>query len=189
MAATDRRSAPEADGQYQVTLPAEVYRFDETNPDLPGNSAALLRVEVGRPTTVAVINYVAPRAPEPVTISVAKYTCQAGFNGTTYADFAASQTQPSQLTNNITIRAEGPLNLKAVTGDGGQAGRTAFVDQPSGTWTIFEERPYNIPTNYGFCGWDANWPADFKTVNGAITADLGEGAHSGAASSSTSPSR
>ena len=79
-----------------MTLPAEVYRFDETNPDLPGNSAALLRVEVGRLTTVeTVINYVAPQAPEPVTISVAKYTCRAGFNGTTYADFAAMRSRRS----------------------------------------------------------------------------------------------
>ena len=164
------------DGVYIVTVPAKIYRLDETNPDLPGNSAALLRVEVGRMTTVVVINYVAPPAPEPVNISVAKYTCQAGFNGTTFEDFAASCMNDNQLTNNITIRAEGPVNLKAVTGDGGKAGRTAFVDQPAGTYTIYEERPYNIPTNYVFCGWDANWPADFKRVNGAVTAELGEGA-------------
>ena len=164
------------DGQYQVTVPEKIYRLDETNPDLPGNSAALLRVEVGRLTTVVVINYVAPPAPEPVDITVSKYTCQAGFSGTTFEDFAASCMDDSQLTNGITVRAEGPVDLKAITGDGGQTGRTAFVDQQSGTYTIYEERPYNIPTNYGFCGWDSNWPADFKTVNGAITAELGEGA-------------
>ncbi|MGI8975212.1 MAG: SpaA isopeptide-forming pilin-related protein [Thermomicrobiales bacterium] len=163
------------DGQYQVTVPAEVYRLDETNPDLPGNSAALLRVEVGRLTTVVVINYIAPPAPDPVDINVTKYTCQAGFNGTTYQDFAASCTDESQLTNGITVRAEGEVDLRAVTGDGGERGRTAFVDQPSGEYTIYEERPYNIPTNYGFCGWDSAWPADYKTVNGAITAELGEG--------------
>lgn len=165
------------DGQYQVTVPAKVYRLDETSPDLPGNSAALLRVEVGRLTTVVVINYVAPPEPEPVNISMAKYTCQAGFSGTTYEDFAASCMSESQLTNNITFRVEGPEDAKAVTGGVGQVGRTAFVDLPSGSYTIYEERPYNIPTNYGFCGWNSDWPADFKTVNGAITADLGEGAN------------
>jgi hypothetical protein len=165
------------DGSYMVTVPAKIYRLDETDPDLPGNSAALLRVEVGKMTTVVVINYVAPPAPAPVNISVAKYTCQAGFNGTTYEDFAASCTSDSQLTNNITVRAEGPVKLKAVTGDGGKAGRTGFVDQPAGQYTIYEERPYNIPTSYAFCGWNGNWPADFKSVNGAIVADLGEGAN------------
>lgn len=163
------------DGQYLTTVPAKVYRLDETNPDLPGNSAALLRVEVGRMTTVVVINYVAPPAPEPVNINVTKFTCQAGFNGTTFEDFAASCMNTSQLTNNITVRAQGPVSAKAVTGDGGQAGRTAFADLPAGTYTIYEERPYNIPTNYVFCGWNPNWPADFKSVNGAVTAELGEG--------------
>ncbi|HEV2128030.1 MAG TPA: SpaA isopeptide-forming pilin-related protein [Thermomicrobiales bacterium] len=163
------------DGRYQVTLPAKIYRLDETNPDLPGNSAALLRVEPGRMTTVIVINYVAPPEPEPVDIHVTKYTCQAGFSGTTFADFAASCMQSSQLTNNITVRAEGPVDLKTVTGEGGQVGRAVFADQPSGTWTVYEERPYNIPTSYQFCGWDPNSPTAFKTINGAITADLGEG--------------
>src|SRR5690606_19887392 len=99
--------------------------------------------EVGRMTTVVVINYVAPPAPEPVNINVTKFTCQAGFNGTTFEDFAASCMNTSQLTNNITVRAQGPVSAKAVTGDGGQAGRTAFADLPAGTYTIYEERPYN----------------------------------------------
>ncbi|HYH13362.1 MAG TPA: hypothetical protein VD789_13475, partial [Thermomicrobiales bacterium] len=96
-------------------------------------------------------------------------------NGTTFEDFAASCMSNSQLTNGITVRAQGQVNAKAVTGDGGQTGRTAFTDLEAGTYTIYEERPYNIPTNYVFCGWNPNWPADFKSVNGAVTAQLGEG--------------
>jgi hypothetical protein len=119
-----------------------------------------------------VINYLAPPEPDPITINVTKWTCTPSFNGTLYDDFAQNCTEDSQLTNNITFRAEGPTNQKHVSGDGGQLGKTTFTDLTPGNYSLYEELPYNIPTSYGYCGVDSSWPADYKVVNGAFNLKL-----------------
>ncbi|MBA3380177.1 MAG: hypothetical protein H0T93_14970, partial [Chloroflexia bacterium] len=158
-----------ADGQYQVTVTEGLYRLTETDPDLEGNSTVRVRVNRGQMTTVIVINYLAPPEPEAATIDVAKYTCTPSFNGTLYEDFAAGCSASGQLTNNVTVRIEGPVAAKAITGDGGERGVTSFEDLAPGTYTIYEDRPYSIPTDYLFCGANPDLPADQKAVNGTLT--------------------
>ncbi|HEV2067816.1 MAG TPA: SpaA isopeptide-forming pilin-related protein, partial [Thermomicrobiales bacterium] len=163
------------DGQYQVTVPEGVYVLTETDPDLAGNSSVRVRVFTGQLTTVIVINEIAPPEPEPATINVAKYTCTPSFNGTLYEDFAQNCSSTELLTNDITIRAEGPVTARAVTGDTGRRGETSFTDLAPGRYTIYEERPYSIPTDYLFCGFDGDWPADHKAVNGRLEVDIDYG--------------
>jgi uncharacterized surface anchored protein len=160
------------DGRYQVSVPAGTYTLEETDPDLEGNSSVKLKVYKNQLTTVVVINYLAPPEPDPITINVTKWTCTPSFNGTLYDDFAQNCTEDSQLTNNITFRAEGPTNQKHVSGDGGQLGKTTFTDLTPGNYSLYEELPYNIPTSYGYCGVDSSWPADYKVVNGAFNLKL-----------------
>ena len=164
-----------SDGRYQVTLPQGIYLLTETDPDLPGASSARLRVATGQLTTVVVINFIAPPEPEPVTINVASYTCPPSFNGTVYDDFAATCRADRNLTNNLTVRAEGPVNARQVTGDQGQLGRTTFTDLPAGKYTIRGEKPFSIPLMYQFCGADGNWPAERKAINGSLTFTLEHG--------------
>lgn len=163
------------DGQYQVTVPEGLYTLTETDPDLAGNSSVRVRVFTGQLTTVIVLNDLAPPEPEPATINVAKYTCTPSFNGTLYADFAQNCSSTELLTNDITIRAEGPVTALAVTGDGGKRGETSFTDLQPGRYTIYEERPYSIPTDYVFCGFDGDVPADYKAVNGRLEIEIDYG--------------
>ncbi len=164
-----------ADGQYQVTVAEGLYRLTETDPDLEGDSEVRVRVNRGQMTTVIVINYLAPPEPEAATIDVAKYTCAPSFNGTLYEDFAEGCSASGQLTNNVTIRLEGPATAKAITGDGGERGVTSFEDLEPGTYTIYEDRPYTSPTDYLFCGANPDLPADQKAVNGRLTVEIDYG--------------
>ena len=164
-----------AEGRAQLTVREGIYLLTETKPDLAGNSAARVRVATGQLTTVIVINYVEPPAPEPVTINVEGYTCAPGFSGSSFADFQASCMATGQLTNQITVRAEGVNRYKQITGDGGVVGKTTFNDLPAGTYTIWAERPFNIPLNYLFCGSDPKAPTQ-KAVNGSISTTQSEGA-------------
>ena len=164
-----------ADGQYQVTVTAGIYTLTETDPDLPGPSSAKLKVVKGQLTTVIVINYVEPPKPAPATIKVTKYTCPSSFNGTLYDDFRQNCSAQTQLTNNVTTRVQGPVAQKHVTGDNGNRGQSTFTGLPAGTYTITEDRPFNVPVNYLFCGFDGNWPADNKAVNASLTFALASG--------------
>lgn len=58
-----REFATSTEGHYQVTVEEGIYVLTETDPDLPGKSAARVRVGVDQMTMVIVINYVA--APDP----------------------------------------------------------------------------------------------------------------------------
>jgi hypothetical protein len=164
-----------SDGRYQVTVKEGIYLLTETDPDLPGASSARLRVVTGQLTTVVVINYIAPPKPQPATVTVLSYTCPPSFNGTLYDDFAASCRVDQNLTNNLTVRAEGPVSAKQVTGDQGQLGRTSFKNLPAGKYTIRGEKPFTIPLLYQFCGPNGDWPADQKAINGALTFNLDSG--------------
>ncbi len=156
------------DGRAQLTAVEGIYLLTETDPDLPGNSAARIRVGVGQMTTVIVINYISPPAPAPVTINVEGYTCPPGFNGSSFVDFQNSCMAESQLTNQITVRAESANRYKRVTGDTGVVGKTSFTDLPAGTYTIWAERPFSVPVSYLFCGTDPQNP-NLKSVNGTVS--------------------
>ena len=164
-----------SDGQYQVTLTEGIYRLTETDPVLEENPTVRVRVNRGQMTTVIVINYVAPPEPDPITVNVAKYTCTPSFNGTRYEDFMESCANDEQLTNTITIRLQGPVTAKGVTGDGGERGKTTFTGLTPGSYTIFEERPHGIPTDYLFCGFQNSAESQWKAVNGSLTVKLDYG--------------
>ncbi len=163
------------EGRAQLTAVNGIYLLTETQPDMPGNSAARIRVGTGQMTTVIVINYVAPPKPAPVTINVEGYTCPPGFAGSSFVDFQNSCMASGQLTNQITVRAEGmDFRFKHVTGDTGLLGRTTFTDLPPGTYTIWAERPFNMPLNYLFCGADPANPT-LKAVNGSVVTSQASG--------------
>jgi uncharacterized surface anchored protein len=163
-------------GQYQVTVTEGIYRLTETDPQY-GETQSTVRVRVnrGQMTTVIVINYVAPPEPDPITIDVAKYTCAPSFNGTRYEDFMEGCAGDEQLTNDITIRLEGPVTTKAVTGGNGERGKVTFTDLTPGTYTIYEDRPLTTPTDYLFCGFGNNAVDQSKAVNGSLTIKLDYG--------------
>jgi uncharacterized surface anchored protein len=165
-----------SNGQYQVTVTEGIYRLTETDPQY-GESQSTVRVRVnrGQMTTVIVINYVAPPEPEPIEIDVAKFTCAPSFNGTRYEDFMEGCTGEQQLTNDITVRLEGPVTGRAVTGGTGERGRVSFTDLVPGTYTISEDRPLTIPTDYLFCGLASNAVDQMKAVNGSLTVTLDYG--------------
>ncbi len=164
-----------AEGRYQVTVTEGIYVLTETDPDLPGSSAARLRVGIGQMTTVIVINHIAPPEPEPATVNVASWTCPPSFNGTSYSDFLASCTSDTARTNNLTVRLDGETTHKRVTGDLGTVGTTTFSDIPAGSYKIYGEKPYTMPIMYVFCGADPNFPADQKAINGSLALDLANG--------------
>lgn len=165
-----------SNGQYQVTVEEGIYRLTQTDPQY-GESPATVRVRVnrGQMTTVIVINYVAPPQPDPIKINASKFTCSPSFNGTRYEDFMESCASNEQLTNNITIRIEGPVTTKAVTGGTGERGKVTFENLTPGTYTIYEDRPLTTPTDYLFCGFANNAVDQWKAVNGSLTIKLNYG--------------
>ncbi len=156
------------DGRYQTTVTAGEYRLTETAPDLPGDAAETVRISVNQLTTVVVINYVKPPAPAPASISVVKYTCQPGFEGTLFADFVDNCGDDTSLTNNVTFRVSGTSTGKHVTGDGGQKGVTVFGRLPAGQYLLREDAPADASVVYAFCGLDPNAPT-LKELGGSIT--------------------
>src|SRR5699024_10617489 len=154
------------------TVRQGIHILTETEPQ-PGNShAARLRVAVGQMTTVIVINYVAPPEPAPTNIDVTSFTCPPSFNGTSYADFAASCTSEEAKTNSLTVRVEGAQKFKQVTGDQGELGTTTFEDLPAGEYMVYGDKPYNIPIMYLFCGPNASDPSSVKAINGSVPVTL-----------------
>jgi len=73
------------------------------------------------------------------------------------------------------VRVQGPTPQKHVTGDSGKKGQSTFSGLTAGTYTLSEDRPFNVPVNYIFCGFDGNWPADYKAVNTSLSFDLQSG--------------
>ncbi|HWV34684.1 MAG TPA: SpaA isopeptide-forming pilin-related protein, partial [Thermomicrobiales bacterium] len=160
------------DGRYQVTVKNGIYILTETDPTLGTMHSARLRVGVGQMTTVIVINYVAPPKPAPTNIDVTSFTCPPSFNGTSYADFAASCTSQQAKTNNLTVRVEGAQKFKQVTGDQGKLGQTMFENLPAGKYVVYGDKPYNVPIMYLFCGANASDPSDVKSINGTVPVTL-----------------
>ncbi len=156
------------DGRYQTTVTAGEYRLTETAPDLPGDASEAVTISVNQLTTVVVINYVKPPAPAPASISVIKYTCEPGFEGTLFADFVDNCGDDASLTNNVTFRVSGTATGKHVTGDGGQKGVTVFGRLPAGEYLLREDAPADASVVYAFCGLDPDAPT-LKELGGSIT--------------------
>jgi hypothetical protein len=106
---------------------------------------------------------------------VESYTCPPSFNGTAYGDFAASCINDSSPTNNLTVRLDGEIDYKRVTGDQGVIGTTVFDDVEAGKYLAYGEKPYNIPLLYLFCGNNPDDPSAAKAINGSIPLDLANG--------------
>ena len=158
------------DGEYQVTLKKGKYTLTEAK------TGVKVEVEVftNQQTTIVVLNFVKPPQPKPAKLNIVKYTCDAGFQGTFFADFVNNCGAPSNLTNGVTFRISGAAAQKHVTGDGLNKGKTTFTQLPAGGYTLEEEPPQGASTVYGFCGYDPNNP-DAKTVDEDISFNLGEG--------------
>src|SRR5262249_25162572 len=108
------------DGEFQTTLAAGKYKLTEQK----SKKTIEIQIFSGQQPTIVVLNFVIPPQPKPATIKVIKYTCDAGFQGSFYADFANNCVDPSNLTNGVTFRVSGQAAQKRVTGDGGQKGQT-----------------------------------------------------------------
>jgi len=111
-----------AGGRYQTTLQTGDYVLTEQSTGATEN----VSIAVNTLTTVVVLNYVAPPAPQPATIDVVKYTCAPGFQGRVWADFADGCLSTDTLTNNVNFRISGPVSARRTTGDSGVGGATRF---------------------------------------------------------------
>ncbi|MCC7023165.1 MAG: hypothetical protein IT338_10065, partial [Thermomicrobiales bacterium] len=157
-------------GRFQRTLLAGDYVLTERATGAHED----LTVSVNTLTTVVVVNYVEPQGEEPATIDVIKYTCDPGFQGRIWADFANACASVQNLTNDVSFRLTGPVGVRRVTGDGGQGGVTRFTGLPSGSYRLQEEAPAGVVAIYAFCGLDANNP-DGRSVGDTAALQLAAG--------------
>lgn len=165
-----------AGGRFLTTLRAGEFILTEISPDLPGEASESVLVSVNQLTTVVVLNFVAPPAPEPASLVVTKYTCTPGLRGVVFEDFLAGCVEPRALTNDVVFRIDGPVAVRRVTGDGGELGVTRFQNLPAGDYRLREDVAVGAPvTIYAFCGADPNAP-DIRAVGPEIWLRLGAGA-------------
>lgn len=165
-----------ADGRYQATVLAGDYELTELAPDLPGDASEEVTVFINQMTTVVVLNYVTPPAPSPAAIDVLKYTCDPGFEGTVFADFAQGCLTEGNLTNSVLFRLSGEVSGRRLTGDGGSQGVTGFYQLPPGNYRLREEPPIAAQSVFAFCGIDPNNP-DLRSTTTGIDLTLGAGAN------------
>lgn len=141
-------------GRYQVTLPTGNYVLTE----LASGVSEDLVVSLNTLTTIVVVNAIEPEGEEPAIIAVRSYTCDPGFQGRVWADFAESCLREQALTNNVAYRISGPIAARRVTGDTGIGGTTQFTGLPPGSYRLRQETPAGVVAVYAFCGLDANAP-------------------------------
>jgi uncharacterized surface anchored protein len=137
-----------ADGEFRMLMAPGRYIIREDG----GTLEEEFRIFTGQQTTVVALNYRVPPPPAPGRIMVYKYTCDPGYEGTTYYDFAANCLVPSQLTNGVTFRVQGAAAQAQVTGTNGVKGQALFSNLPAGNYTIQEDAPAGAVSVYGFCG-------------------------------------
>jgi hypothetical protein len=120
------------------------------------------------------VNYVEPEGAEPATIDVIKYTCDPGFQGRVWADFADGCLSNETLTNNVGFRLSGMVSARRVTGDAGIGGATRFDSLPAGDYRLSEETPTGTVAVYAFCGLDPAAP-DGRAVGDTLGLRLAAG--------------
>ncbi len=157
-------------GRYQTTLPTGDYVLTEVTTGAAEN----LVVSVNTLTTIVVINYVEPEVEEPAAIDVIKYTCDAGFQGRIWRDFADGCLSEENLTNNVSFRLSGMVSARRVTGDAGIGGATRFDGLPAGDYQLREETPAGTVAVYAFCGLDPAAP-NGRAVGDALALRLSSG--------------
>jgi uncharacterized surface anchored protein len=157
-------------GRYQATVPTGDYVLTENST----GASEDLTVFVNTLTTIVVVNYVEPEGEEPATIDVLKYTCEAGFQGSLWADFAAGCVSSVNLTNNVTFRLSGVVSAQRVTGDTGAGGTTTFDGLTAGDYQLREETPAGTVAVYAFCGLDPANPSG-RAVGNSVGLRLAAG--------------
>lgn len=157
-------------GRYQATLPTGNYVLTE----LATGAAEELSISLNTLTTVVVVNYIEPEGEEPATIDVIKYTCDPGFQGRVWADFAEGCLSAETLTNNVSFRLSGMVSARRVTGDAGIGGATRFDGLPPGDYRLREEAPSGTVAIYAFCGLDPAAP-DGRSVGDVLDLRLSAG--------------
>ena len=100
-----------------------------------------LTVFVNTLTTVVVVNYVEPEGDEPATIDVLKYTCEAGFQGSLWADFAAGCVSSVNLTNKSASASPAPSRRNASRATPVLAGRRPSTASWPATISSARKRP------------------------------------------------
>ena len=140
-------------GQFQSTLLTGDYVLTEVASGATEN----VSISVNRMTTVVVLNFVVPAA-GPATLNVVKYTCDPGFQGRIWVDFAEGCLSPENLTNDVVFLLSGPVSARRVTGDQGQGGTTQFRELPAGDFRLQEVVPAGTAAVFAFCGQDPASP-------------------------------
>lgn len=157
-------------GRFQTTLPIGDYVLTEV-----GTGAfEPFVVTVNTLTTIVVVNYIEPDTSDLAAIDVRKYTCEPGFQGRVWADFANACLADVNLTNDVTFRLSGPIASRRVTGDGGIGGSTRFASLPAGDYRLREETPAGTVAVYAFCGLDPAAP-NGRAVGDALNLRLAAG--------------
>lgn len=157
-------------GRYQATLPIGDYVLTE----LATGASEPLVISLNTLTTVVVINNVEPEGETPASVAVVAYTCDAGFQGRVWADFAEGCLDATNLTNNIAYRISGPFSARRVTGDAGVGGATEFTGLPPGDYRLRQETPAGTVASYAFCGLDPAAP-NGRSVGDALALRLAAG--------------
>jgi hypothetical protein len=157
-------------GRYQATLQPGDYVLTE----LASGASEPLVVSVNTLTTVVVINYVEPAPPAPAAIDIVKYTCDPGFQGRLWIDFADGCVSAENLTNDVGFRVSGAVSARRVTGDTGIGGTTRFEGLPPGDYRLREETPTGTVAVYAFCGIDPDAP-DGRAVGDTLALRLAAG--------------
>jgi hypothetical protein len=157
-------------GRYQTTLPTGDYVLTE----LAGGASEPFVITVNTLTTIVVVNYVEPDTSDLAAIDVRKYTCEPGFQGRVWADFANACLADVNLTNDVAFRLSGPIASRRVTGDGGIGGSTRFASLPAGDYRLREETPVGTVAVYAFCGLDPAAP-NGRAVGDALNLRLAAG--------------
>lgn len=158
------------DGEAQLVLASGTWTMTEQGQ----TSGEQFKVYTGQQTTIVVLNYKVPPKPAPGQIVVRKYTCDAGYQGVYYSDFASACISNDSLTNGVTFRISGKASAVKTTGDGGQKGLTTFSSLQTGTYTLTEDVPATALTSYGFCGPSLD-SSTVTAVNNKLTLNVTSG--------------
>ncbi|MCC6703257.1 MAG: hypothetical protein IT334_00185 [Thermomicrobiales bacterium] len=159
-----------ADGELRLLMAPGRYIIREQN----GTLEEEFRIFTGQQTTLVGLNFRVPPKPAPGKIVVYKYTCDPGYEGTWYYDFANNCLEPNQLTNGVTFRVQGAAAQAQVTGTNGVKGQAVFSNLPPGNYTLAEDAPAGAQSVYLFCGPTLD-SATIRAVNAPLALSIKAG--------------